>query len=72
MDLKTQSFSLLNCSYLPNTRLFHDQLSTHGHLRPELDSTKGRKHGIKNYEAGLIFLVGFPDADIHFRWCTKD
>jgi len=42
------------------------QLSTHGHPRPELDSTKGKKHGIKDYKIALIFLVHFPDADSRF------
>jgi hypothetical protein len=55
-----------------NAHLFGDQLSTHGHLRPELDSTKGEKHGIKDYEIGLSFLVSFPDAGSRFAWCTKD
>jgi len=51
---------------------FGDQLSTHGHLRPELDSTKVKKHRITDYETGLIFLVRFPDPDRPCGWWTKD
>jgi len=62
IDLKIRFLWLV----IPQNPFLSTQLSTHGHPRPKLDSTKGKKHGIKDYKIALIFLVHFPDADSRF------